>query len=210
MKNIFILTWCIAFLCACESGPCPDCGCENVDDCLSKYKFEEARKYASSIITFDDMNNYGNGRESKGAFYVIIVNEAEYWINQGELEKAKNIARELITNHGEEGEKKYIELLLILIKKHCEKEQFGIAKELSFEVPERSVQSEREIDITGRGGKNPEKYCKEKYDEIKANLNLNEEIESFSGCRFNYKVTTYEDPRKEVLSLIDEFKALLK
>jgi hypothetical protein len=209
MKYIYILTWCIAFLYACESGvsgPCPSCGCENVDDCLSKYKFEEARKYAASYT------KYGVGEEysKSAAFYKIIITESEYWISQGDLEKAKNIARELITNFGEESEKKYIELLLVLIKKHCEKQQFEIAKELSFEVPERSVQSERKIDITGRGGKNPEKYCKGKYDVIKANLNLNEEIESFSGCRFNYKVTTYEFPRKEVLGLIDEFIGLSK
>jgi hypothetical protein len=64
---------------------CLICGCSNVDDCLSKYKFEEARKYASNIKEV--------WRPKQ--MVKIISAEAEYWVTQKEFSKALVLCKEL-------------------------------------------------------------------------------------------------------------------
>ncbi len=62
--------------------------CKNVDDCLYKYNFEEARKYAYEIPNkergfWSDPDTY-KGKELKK----IIQQESIYWINQNEFDRA--------------------------------------------------------------------------------------------------------------------------
>jgi len=203
MKKLQLISISAVFLLLFGGCTCWNCGCDNVDDCLSKYKFEEARKYASKLKECHGIY-FSECREK--SMYKIMISESEYWISQNELEKAKNIAKELITNYGEDGEKKYFALLLGIIKKYCQKQQFDPANELANELPEKIVKNITKIDITGRGGTDPDSYCKINYQRIKANLKLNEEIESFRGCDFNYKITTWEFPRMEALKIIEDFK----
>ena len=98
------------------------CGCDNVDDCLSKYKFEEARKFAS---------NMKSGKTEE--LYKIICSESDYWINQNDLIRAINISKELknldVSDWGDNIEEtfrdnKYIELTLQIISKYCQNKQW--------------------------------------------------------------------------------------
>ena len=65
------------------------CDCRNVDDCISKYCFEEAREYAAhkgllrsrSDISFD--------------FAKIIKSEATYWLGEKDVKRAINASNEL-------------------------------------------------------------------------------------------------------------------
>lgn len=63
------------------------CDCINVDDCISKYCFEEARNYASnesrSDISFD--------------FAKIIKSEATYWLGEKDVKRALNVSSELLS-----------------------------------------------------------------------------------------------------------------
>ena len=53
------------------------CGCNEVSDCLGKYKFEAARKYASKY------GDYGGEKMRK-----IVTAEAFYWVNNKDYERA--------------------------------------------------------------------------------------------------------------------------
>ena len=58
-------------------------GCDNVDDCLSKYKFEEAREYAS-----------GNQWLNSFKMEKIVMAETNYWIKQKDFDRAISIVDE--------------------------------------------------------------------------------------------------------------------
>lgn len=111
------------------------CGCDNVDDCLSKYKFEEARKFAS---------NMKSGKTEE--LYKIICSESDYWINQNDLIRAINISKELknldVSDWGDNidetlRDNKYIELTLQIISKYCQNKQWVEAKNVAFMLPEK-------------------------------------------------------------------------
>lgn len=205
MKNLYVYIIIIFCLYGCSQNnteiACPNCGCDNVDDCLSKYKFEEARKHGSLSSDW----------EKTKIFQKIIITESEYWISQNELDKAYNVARELLINFREDtefGEKKYSELVLIIIKKYCQEKQFDKAMELGLELPEKIVKETTKVDITGDGRGNSDSYCNNKYINTKANLKTNQEIDSYRGCDFNYKIRTYDFPRSEAKKLIEDYKKL--
>jgi hypothetical protein len=181
-------------------------GCDNIDDCVSKYKFEEARKYAALITDNSREKKYWNDRTSKEAFLEIIIKETEFWINQGELEKAKITARELISylNYKVETYKKYCSFLLDIVKKYCSKQQFKKALELAIDLPEKSISEEKEEYIYSGAS------AKEHYDGLKKKLMLNQQIDVWKGGGHYYKITTYEYPQKQALKIIEEFKGLSK
>jgi hypothetical protein len=205
MKQLFLIVSCFLVLVSCDN-PCPDCGCDNVDDCLSKYKFEEARKYNSAIITFDDENKYGNGRSSEESKPFIIIAEVQYWISQNELEKAVNISKELLPLNKM---KEFTELNSSIIKKYCQKQQYDAAKELAKELPEKLTFEEKVYISYGSSQPNETQVqtCRKKYNAIKKGLKSNQEIEPFKESSSDYyKITTYEYPQKEALKIIEEYK----
>lgn len=206
MKNLYFVLISLFCLNSCNTNEtCPNCNCDNVDDCLSNYKFEEARKYAVSYPEGGWLQGKKYEYSKSEAFYKIINTEVDYWLSQNELEKAKNTARELSANYGEDGKKKYFGILLVIINKYCQKQQFDLAKELVAEFPEKNVKTTTETDITGKGGEDPVSYCQNNYQKIKVHLESNQEIESYRGCGFNYKILTWEYPRAEASKIIDEY-----
>jgi len=201
MKYFLLLIVCILFINGC--GPCPDCGCDNVDDCLSKYKFEEARKYASNLKDYeysDDFIPEKTGTNPKGdAFFKIICSETNYWINQNELNKAENVAKELITLYvelkdynGKEINKTYLELIHTIIIKHCEKKEYELAKQLANGLTYSVDDDDLWIET------------KEYYNDIKKKLKSFQEIEPWHGNDGYYKIIKY--PRKEASQIIEEYE----
>ena len=63
-----------------------DVPCENIDDCLGKYKFEEARKLVSQ--------EEGSWDAESIAMRKIVFAEAYYWVKNKEYEKALNVIDE--------------------------------------------------------------------------------------------------------------------
>ena len=173
---------------------CPNCGCDNVDDCLSKLKFEEARKYAAN--------------ETPGfrpdAFYKIIVAETQYWISQNELDRAKNTLKELLSlengMNGNETERKekFSELNNNIIIKYCEKKQFDEAQKIVHELPDKIAFKKKEY-ISQNDGK-------DKYNSLKKGLKSNQEIEEWKGTSEYYEIFTYKYPVKEAMKIIEEYK----
>lgn len=199
---------------------CPDCGCENVEDCLSKYKFEEARKYASKLT--DDKYStkwYGRGDDQKTknqGLYAIISAETDYWISQNELEKAENTCNELKNiqlNYvdgikQEDLEHKFLEFNLKIIGKYCEKGQYGKAKSIAIKLPEQKIIETTERISSGFSGNDPEDIliCRNKYDSTKKGLKSNQRIEPFKETSGDdYKISTYEYPRNQALKTINDY-----
>jgi len=61
-------------------------GCENIEDCLSKYKFEEARLY------LETRENYTPGE----AEYKIVKSEISYYLSSGDYQIAFRIFNEYV------------------------------------------------------------------------------------------------------------------
>ena len=59
-------------------------GCNSVDDCLSKYDFEGARKYINDGYSFE------KGEKVKS----ITIAESKYWADQGDIDKALTVIDE--------------------------------------------------------------------------------------------------------------------
>ena len=185
-----------------------------IDDCLSKYKFEEARKFASKLPNEHIVNDWkfylgieSNVRITKNEqLFKIICTESEYWINQNELVRAEDVCNELnniVLNNDGLGDRisqleldnKGIEIKLKIILKLSEKHQFDKAKLLAIKLPEKQP-----INIE-------EKYFsnKQEYNIYKRGLKSIQEIEEWKGSDY-YKITTYVYPREEALKIIDEYK----
>ena len=182
------------------------CGCDNVDDCLSKYKFEEARKFASSINTSDDSYNYGNGRWSKEALFDVIYSETKYWISQNELIRAENTAKELsnfscsdetiLRDIDDEVKTKYVELINEIIIKYCESGNFEKANNKIIELPEKIIY------------KRINSFTESELNDKKNKLQLDQGIEkSWSG---SYNIVQYSYPKKESLKIIEQYKNKIK
>jgi len=180
-------------------------GCNNIDDCLSKYKFEEARKYASEV----------NERDKSEMTYQVIVTECEYWISQNEFEKARIVSRDLLLLHvqehdasrfgnsdiyKEDRDKKYYEINIAIIEKLCLQNQFSQANKIAYQLPSETV-NHKTIVVGNR---------KDEYISKKNILRPNQEIEQWNGSSGYYKITTYDSPRKEALKIIDDYKNHLK
>lgn len=150
------------------------CGCENVDDCLAKYKFEEARKYASKLDDYkynDDFFPKKTGENPKAdAFFKIICTETDYWINQYDLKRAEASLKELrsldVSNHNiseSDRDEKYLDLTFSIISKYCQKQQFENAKELAYDLPTNQMHYESKYEYPQKDAfKIIEKFKKEK------------------------------------------------
>jgi len=205
MKNLIIVL--IVLLCffGCKN-PCPNCGCDNVDDCLSKYKFEEARKYASAINNSDESNNYGNGKWSKEALFDIIYSESKYWINHNELNRAESLAKELsnfsfsgetiLRDIDDEVKTKYVELINEIIIKYCESGDWDKANNKLIQLPEKIISNRLNF------------FTKSDFNEQKNNLESDQGIEkSWSG---GYNIVRYSYPKKEAMKIIEQYKNKIK
>ena len=226
MKYFLLLIVCVLFINGC--GPCPNCDCDNIDDCLSKYKFEEARKYASELTDekYDKKwYNYIVGgsekRKTKNEeLYAIISAETDYWISQNELEKAENNCNELKNiqlnfDDGfgdrigqEELEYKLLEFNLKIINKYCEKERYDKAKNFAIRLPEQKIIETSEYISSGSMSYSTEDIliCRKVYNAVKKGLKHNQEIEPFKETNGDdYRITTYEYPRKDALKIINDY-----
>ena len=207
MKYLLFAIVCVIFLNGC--GPCPNCGCDNVDDCLSKYKFEEARKHASYWNQFfgGEVTRY----DKPNVFFKIITQEVNYWISQNELVKAKNILKEMpgleVTFELETvRDKRYFELNFDIIRRYCQKQQYDEALSLIMELPEK-FQFVNEVMINGGNGSKKIEKCRKIYNSYKKELKQNQEIEPFKESSADYyKITSNEYIRKEALKIIEEYK----
>ncbi len=171
--------------------PCPNCGCDNVDDCLSKNKFDEARKYAAAEQEV----------WRPKYLYKIIIAETQYWMLNNELKRANNTLKELMILDVDEFEvkeeekyKKYFELSNSIIFKYCEKNLFDKALTLANELPKKHFFIENEYISK-----------KQEYNGLKNWLKANQEIEVWKGSDY-YEITTYVYPREEALKIIAEYK----
>jgi hypothetical protein len=70
----------ILLLCSCSNT---ESGCGSVDECLSSYDFEGARKLV-------DKNEYGGDEKFKD----ITIAESKYWADKGEIDRALSIIDE--------------------------------------------------------------------------------------------------------------------
>lgn len=103
--------------------------CANIDDCISKYDFVSARNYLSS---FKYTELYDNTRK-------IVIAESNYWVNQGEYDKALSIIDETdakqISQYGyDDGEQNKIKskLLKAIINKLIDNKYFTKAKQYAL------------------------------------------------------------------------------
>jgi hypothetical protein len=64
-------------------------GCANIEDCITKYKFEEARNY------YTDAGGYDKDKLRK-----IVSSEVSYYVSQGALEMALRSVNEYDFEHG--------------------------------------------------------------------------------------------------------------
>lgn len=201
MKYFSFVAVCAVLISSC-SNPCPNCGCDNLDDCLSKYKFEEARKYASAIVTSEDNNKYGNGRWSKEALFDIIYSESKYWINQNDLNRAESLAKELsnfsfsgetiLRDIDDEVKTKYVELINEIIIKYCESGDWDKAINKIIQLPEKIISNRLNF------------FTESDLKDYKNNLESDQGIEnSWSG---GYNIVRYSYPKKEGLTIIEEYK----
>lgn len=124
MKHILLVLIGAIFLFGCNN-PCPDCGCDNVDDCLSKYKFEEARKYAAA----EDAKLLQSFVERKRVAFA----EAEYWINEKDFKRALPIAKEI-------GGQEFGTLINEIITKKIQLEQIDDVEIYYLSFPERTFE----------------------------------------------------------------------
>lgn len=77
MKNLIVVFVIFSCFVNCNFTTSKKCDCENVDDCLSKYKFKEAREL--------------DGKDSSSIYSQlpkIIEAEVTFWISQKEFERA--------------------------------------------------------------------------------------------------------------------------
>ncbi|WP_395050303.1 hypothetical protein [Flavobacterium sp.] len=224
MKYYFLPIFSILFLFSCKNS---SSDCDNIDDCLSKYKFEEARNYASELTdeNYDKKwYNYIVGgveeRKTKNEeLYKIISTETDYWISQNELEKAENTCNELKNiqlsfNYGsgdrigqEELEHKISEFNFKIIRKYCEMKQYDKAKAIAIKLPEQKIIETSERISSGFSGNDPEDIliCRNKYNSTKKGLKSNQRIEPFKETSGDdYKISTYEYPRNQALKIIND------
>ena len=121
------------------------CGCDNVDDCLAKYKFEEARKFVNNI-EYDENDEDVNSKKGRkiSELYKIFCSESYYWISQNEFKRAEISLNELrnldVSNYYDDisenaKDEKYLDLVFNIISKYCQKQQFENAEMLTKELP---------------------------------------------------------------------------
>lgn len=239
---IFIVIFCILAYRGCDYAldACPDCGCVNLDDCISKYKFEEARKYA------------GNWQAASTDMNKVIIAEAQYCISQKQFNRAFILSKELayrkIGDSNEEFHKLLSEIIsakiqendlndinavfsgydlivlpnntykinsyLQIIRKFCEVGEKTKATDFIQNMPEKLTIKEEEVYIYNSDGSNEKEEtasCRKKYNAIKTGLKQNQVIEPFKESHSDYyKITTYEYPRKEAKKILEECKNVKK
>ncbi len=180
------------------------CNCENVDDCLSKYKFVEARKFASRLETNEVRNFDDRGK----AFCQISIAEANYWIDHGDMARAQSNIDEIMNSTSIDDEAKQ-KISWGLNKKmiiaFCKINRIKDARSLTKTLPEKTVVSHRLIWLENGGGYI--EICRRQYYSIKGGLKANEEIEPFRGsCNSEgYTINVYAYPQSEALKIINEY-----
>ena len=198
MNQFLLALVSIVFFLSCSNNPCSKCDCDNVDDCLSKNKFDEAMKYAT--IDADGFwkaeNHYRNGMAAPEAIQKVLIYEVNYWISQNQLERAIKVTKEL--NVYKESAKLFTDLNISIIQKYCSLGQFDEAEIFANELPEK-ISFSYEVHIFDYEGK-------EKYFGLKKGLKPNQEIEEWKGISQDYKITTYEYPQNEALKIIEKYK----
>ncbi len=233
MKHLLSLVSCAILIYSCSNNPCKNCGCDNVDDCLSKYKFVEARKYVSKEDSHEQLAK-------------IFLTESKYWFSEKQFNRALDAGKELVHLGFDNDKKEYIQLLseiisakiqsndlneigLILdafdlvegqnkiktncyfkiISKYCENGNINEAKNFTQNLPEKIVSKENRHIKSDLSNLNDEiEDCRIQYNEIRQRLKSNQEIEPFKKAwETDYVITTYEYPRKEAMKIIEEYKS---
>lgn len=193
MKHILLGLIGVIFLFGCNN-PCPDCGCDNVDDCLSKYKFEEARKYAASYPEGGWLHGEKFEYGKSEAMYKIIISEIQYWLSQNNLDKAQIGLNELNNLTSDENvEKSYAEFSNLIILKYCENKMWGEAESVARQLPEKIVFDKGAF------------FTKSDYKEYEKELKNDQGLE-YSKSTGGYNIVTYSYPRKDALKIIEEFQ----
>lgn len=221
MKRIlFILSFSILFY-GCNSS-CIMCGCDNIEDCISKNKFDEARKYQSQLPS-DGLErkffSVDRVEHKNPALFKIISAEAKFWLNQNDLERALKISEELKliqTEHNFEGDfvsmldvnTKYYELKYAIIRKYCINGRLEEAKSIVQEFSQTELLDKEERHISYSTGERDVRVakCLKIYNTVKKGLKSNQEIEAFKGTDLDdYIIKTFIYPREEGLKIIKEF-----
>ena len=220
MRN-YVLILCFYFLVGCNSkkNP-PENPCENVDDCIFKNSFEQARVFASKLGTVQYKTHTFRETEyfvtKNEALFKIICAEAQFYINRNELKRAKELVLELrnirlVNGYGQEGDRitkdelkeKHIEFIHEIINKYCEQEFYEEAELCTNELPESEIKKES-IYFDGDGSISK---CRKKYNEYKKKLKSNQEIDLFNDTADGYyTVTTTKNFQDEAKKLIETKK----
>lgn len=169
-----------------------------VDSLLVINKFSEALNAASK--TYDP-----NATKLK-----VIKSELNYWIGQKDFERAFLIISEMKTIGLDDLyygvyrlNKVMYESYIVLIKACCTFNQFDKANLFINQMPDKIEIDNRSIYVSDEDGKI-------KYNNIKAGIKPNEEIDSYKGLNESYDIHAYAYPKKESMQiLIDSKKTLL-
>jgi len=148
MKTKFItaILLLLIFSCSEESKLNEKYNCTGVDDCLSKYEFEEARAYVNFIKSSTDNMSYGELAEYDAGWKKIINQESDFWFNDGDYEKALSIIKEEKLKFVHEGTRDLFDehsynlaihkLINSIIDELLIQNKFEDAKRWSFRLPD--------------------------------------------------------------------------
>jgi hypothetical protein len=217
----FVFIFLLSISCNYTSSDCLGCGCENVDDCLSKYKFEEARRYASKFTDdYYERTMFGQNRTTKNdELYKIICTETDFWLTKNDLDKAISLSNEIKNINFKEkydgdriskkqADEKYCEIIVQIINACLRNNQLDKARNFSYQLPKKILYQEK-FYVGHIHHKNKDKereLLKLAYINKKKELKLSQEIEPFDEFSSSYQITTYLYPQKEALKIIDESK----
>lgn len=224
MKRILSLLSISIFIFSCSNSNPPSIDCDNVEDCISKNKFDEARKYQSKLprngIIDKGFFSADENIESKNrALFKIISAETKFWIYQNDLVRSLKTLEDLkLIETGkyhylvstEEVNTKYYELKYEIIRRYCINGEIEEANTLVQELPEREFLEKENRYISHSSNATDEDTriakCLKKYNKIKNGLKKNQEIESFKETSENYyEITTFLNRRDEGRKIINEF-----
>jgi hypothetical protein len=193
-----------------STKPCWDCDCNNVDDCLSKYKFSEARTFASSL----NSGGLGENMSQVKALSKIINAECNYWLSQNEISRTQENSKELLTLNSDnvydikrkEIMELYFEINNGIVRNYCRRKQFEDAKIFAKQLPDKVEYESLYISYgMSEPGIEIVETCRKKYKAIKKGLSLYREIEPFKESHSDDYII-YGFPQKEALNIIEKYK----
>jgi len=138
--------------------------CDNIDDCLSKYKFDGARAYLGLENPEAD-DNYEKKDNYKNLEKKIVIAEAEYWSGQNEFDKALSI---IDASNLSEDFKRPLKLSLYdkAVIFNCEKQDWNKALSWALKAP---IDREMSGWATSKEEESAQAVLKDKIDYLKNN-----------------------------------------